>query len=165
MTLDLNNANLIKPKLKCEQVSDWSEFESHILPLAEWYPKREKADAVEMLKEATSKRPDHTMHFVCRMDGSAVCSTTLLLHQETAGIYDVVTLPEYRGKGVGTELMNYVFRFALDRGAKLAVLQSYHKAAPWYESMGFQKTGRYSGMYYSTERMRSDREVRLGNSA
>ncbi len=161
MILNLSKANLVNPKLKCELVTDWAEFEREKLPLAEWYPKAEKADAVQMLMEATSKSPEQAMHFVCRMEGKAVCSTTLYFFDDTVGIYDVVTLPEHRGKGAGTSLMHFAFQFAFERGAKFAVLQSYHKATAWYESLGFEKIGRYSGMYYSMERLRNDRNVRL----
>jgi GNAT superfamily N-acetyltransferase len=72
-------------------------------------------------------------------EGSSVIATSsVLCAGDLAGIYHVATMPSARGRGVGAAITLEAMRFAFDRGAKHAVLQSSEMGASVYRSLGFR---------------------------
>lgn len=63
-------------------------------------------------------------------------------------VYGVAVLPEARGRGVGTGLMNEALRRAVSAGATVAVLHSSAIAQSMYRRMGFE--GRCTFHVYAT---------------
>ena len=55
----------------------------------------------------------------------------------TAMLYNVYTLPEYRGQGIMAKILPEVIRLARDAGAKELKMTAAQKAIPLYERMGF----------------------------
>ena len=55
----------------------------------------------------------------------------------TAMLYNVYTLPEYRGQGIMAKILPEVIRLARDAGAKELKMTAAQKASPLYERMGF----------------------------
>jgi GNAT superfamily N-acetyltransferase len=86
-------------------------------------------------------------------DGSAVVvgylddrpMTTALVHVSgrTAGIYNVATLPDARGRGAGTAATWAAVMAGRKMGAEHATLQSSTSGHPVYARMGFVDGGRY----------------------
>lgn len=161
MNLELAGARLDTPPWPVEITTDWAEFDSAIHPLADFFPKAARRDVVPLLREAVDAAPDQTIPLLTRIEGSAAACATLFLHEGTAGLYDIVTLPRYRGMGAATAVVRAALRLASDRGAHTATLQSYPKAAGLYEKHGFQTVCRFTCLYYSRTRSAADK---LGRS-
>lgn len=72
-------------------------------------------------------------------EGSNVIATSsVLCAGDLAGIYHVATMPVARRRGIGAAITLEAMRFAFDRGAKHAVLQSSEMGVPVYRSLGFR---------------------------
>jgi GNAT superfamily N-acetyltransferase len=76
-------------------------------------------------------------HFVGFADERPMSTTSVLIDGELAGIYNVATLPEARGRGVGSSVTRAAMRYARDRGATTAALQSSTMGLGVYRALGF----------------------------
>jgi GNAT superfamily N-acetyltransferase len=76
-------------------------------------------------------------HFVAFLGDEPVATTTLLLDGALAGLYHVATLPAARGRGIGSAVTRAAMRYARDRGATQAALQSSASGFGVYRSLGF----------------------------
>jgi len=76
-------------------------------------------------------------HYVGYLNSQPVTSSTLLLSQDIAGIYDVSSIPEARGQGFGEAITRVALEDAQQRGYKYAVLQASDEGFPLYIKMGF----------------------------
>ncbi len=76
-------------------------------------------------------------HFVADRGGEAVATTSVLVENGLAGVYMVATLPQARGRGIGAAVTREAMRFARDRGAKAAALQSSDLGLGVYRNLGF----------------------------
>src|SRR5207237_10779230 len=76
--------------------------------------------------------------FVGRIDGKMVTTATSLLSGDTAGVFQVGTLEQHRGKGLGNVMTGHAIKAAVDRGARISYLQSSALGYPVYEKMGFK---------------------------
>ena len=56
----------------------------------------------------------------------------------TAGVFNIATVPAYRGRGYGRAVTSRIVADGVARGADLAYLQSSEDGYPLYESMGFR---------------------------
>lgn len=72
-----------------------------------------------------------------RVDAVPVATAMLVTSDETAGVYNVVTLPEHRGKGYGAAVTWAVVAEGARRGCTHAVLQPSESGYPVYHRMGF----------------------------
>jgi predicted GNAT family acetyltransferase len=67
----------------------------------------------------------------------------LVRSDETAGVYNVVTVPAHRGKGYGAAVTWAVVAEGARRGCTHAVLQASETGYPVYRRMGFVDAGWY----------------------
>ncbi|HKJ79890.1 MAG TPA: GNAT family N-acetyltransferase [Prolixibacteraceae bacterium] len=68
-------------------------------------------------------------------------------------IMDIALLPEYRGKGIGTRILNSLIRESEKSVKKLNIhVEHNNPALSLYERMGFKKTDD-TGVYYFMERL------------
>lgn len=74
--------------------------------------------------------------FVGWVDGRPVATSLASRTGDTVGIYSVATVPEARGRGIGTAMTWHLLRDA-DPGWTVAVLQASDMGRPVYERMGF----------------------------
>lgn len=82
--------------------------------------------------------------FVGYLDGRPVASATISISNGLAGLYSVTTLPEMRGRGLGSALSWAAVAEGRDRGMSSAVLQSSELGMPVYAAMGFEPFGHYT---------------------
>jgi len=74
--------------------------------------------------------------FVAREDGRVVSSSLAVDIDGSVGVFGVATLPDARGRGIGTAITAAAVDSARD-GADLAWLQASENGRPVYERMGF----------------------------
>ena len=75
--------------------------------------------------------------FLARADGRAVSSSLGIAIDGSVGVFGVATLPDARGRGIGTAITATAVDWARDR-ADLAWLQASEEGQPVYERMGFR---------------------------
>ncbi|MBN1473888.1 MAG: GNAT family N-acetyltransferase [Syntrophaceae bacterium] len=72
-------------------------------------------------------------------DGRPVATSLLFMNKDTAGIYYVATLPEYRNRGLGFYVTLAAMRAAKDAGYDNIILQATPAGAKVYRRIGFQE--------------------------
>lgn len=65
----------------------------------------------------------------------------------TAMLYNVYTLPEFRGRGIMARMLPEIIRLAREAGAVELKMSAEKKAIPLYERMGFQLSDNSMHMY------------------
>ena len=85
---------------------------------------------------------------VAEQDGEVIADAVIYLFETmpdeinvrglTAMLYNVYTLPQYRGQGIMARMLPEVIRLAKDAGAVELKMTAEKKAIPLYERMGFQ---------------------------
>jgi ribosomal protein S18 acetylase RimI-like enzyme len=91
------------------------------------------ADAVGWTDDAPWQR------FVALEGGRPVGSSGLMLGSDLAGIYNVATVPESRGRGIGSAMTAMAMRRARELGYSVAVLGAEGEAIRVYERLGFRR--------------------------
>jgi ribosomal protein S18 acetylase RimI-like enzyme len=76
-------------------------------------------------------------HYLGYLDDEPVTSSTLLLAEGLAGIYDVSTIPSARHKGLGKAITRYAMQEAQRHGYQLAMLFASAQGHSVYRSIGF----------------------------
>ncbi len=79
------------------------------------------------------------LHYVGYLNGEPVTSSTLLLADGVAGIYDVSTARGFRGQGLGAAITLVPLLEARVRGYHYAILQSSQEGYNVYRKLGFEE--------------------------
>lgn len=79
--------------------------------------------------------------FLAEIDGQAVAAATLLVGAGVAGIYNVGTVEEERGRGIGAAITRAAMERARAQGAHVATLHAGPMAEPLYRRIGFELVG------------------------
>ena len=78
------------------------------------------------------------------LNGKPVGTSVLVLHAGVAGIFAVSTLPEARGRGIGTALTVAPLVDAREAGYRVGTLQASDMGYPIYRKLGFQDVCQYN---------------------
>jgi GNAT superfamily N-acetyltransferase len=81
-------------------------------------------------------------NWVARLNGQPVAAAALFDGAGVAGIYNVCTVPEARGRGIGRAVTAAALQDAVGRGLRLAVLGSSELGYPVYRRLGFRDVSR-----------------------
>jgi ribosomal protein S18 acetylase RimI-like enzyme len=81
------------------------------------------------------------------LDGEPVSTSTVFYSAGVAGIYDVATLPEARGRGLGTRLTLAPLLDARQAGYRIGILQSSDMGFGVYKRMGFRHLCQIENFY------------------
>lgn len=79
--------------------------------------------------------------YVGYIEGEPVSSAELTLAGPTAGLYNIATLKEFRGRGIGTAITVAPLQDALAAGCETAILQAAPDGLRIYERVGFSAFG------------------------
>lgn len=71
------------------------------------------------------------------VDGLPAATGTAWLTGSTVGLYNITTLPHFRGRGVGHAVTTRLMDLGAERGAAEAVLHASDVGRPLYERLGF----------------------------
>ena len=82
-------------------------------------------------------------HFLCRMDGTAVGASTLSLGAGVAGLANIATVPEWRGRGIGVAVAGAALEDARTRGVRIGALSADEAGIRVYEKLGFHAVCRH----------------------
>ncbi len=77
--------------------------------------------------------------FLAYYEGNPVASSLVFYEEGVAGIYNVTTLEEARGKGIGTAITLAPLNEAKKLGYEIAILHSSEMALNMYKQMGFKE--------------------------
>lgn len=78
--------------------------------------------------------------FVRFYEETPVATSALFVQGDVAGIWDITTLPEFRRKGIGTEMTVHALKYARDFcNCKVGVLTASEAGERVYRKIGFQK--------------------------
>ena len=81
-------------------------------------------------------------NWIARLGGVPVGAAALFDGGGVAGVYNVVTVPEARRRGIGRAVTNAVLEEAVARGHTLAVLGASDLGLPVYRRLGFREISR-----------------------
>jgi ribosomal protein S18 acetylase RimI-like enzyme len=95
------------------------------------------AGALATLRGMPSGPGTPLRRYLARLGGAPVASATLFMGGGAAGIYNVATLPEARGRGIGTAVTLAALREAQAQGETVGVLHPSEMAYWVYRRMGF----------------------------
>lgn len=77
-------------------------------------------------------------HYLGWLNDKPVATASMLLDSTIAGIYNVVTLPEARKRGIGTAMTCYALKDARLQGAQMSILHSSPHGVHVYQCLGFE---------------------------
>lgn len=97
------------------------------------------AGALATLREMPFGPGTPLRRYLARLGGTPVASATLFLGGGAAGIYNVATLPEARGRGIATAVTLAALREARAQGETVGVLHASDMAYAVYRRMGFRE--------------------------
>lgn len=98
------------------------------------------SQALFALFSAIGFGPEAPIHnYLGRLDGQPVATASLVLGAGVAGIYNVMTVPEAQGQGIGTLMTVTPLRAAQAQGYRVGVLQSSRQGLGLYRRLGFRE--------------------------
>src|SRR5262245_54422812 len=99
------------------------------------------------------------IHFLGRLDGRGVATATLVLGEEVAGIYNVMTVPDAQRRGIGALMTVRPLELARARGYRLGIVQSSKMGYALYRRLGFQDYCRIAIYLWPGEATSADNAV------
>jgi len=87
--------------------------------------------------------PRQIASYLVSLDGRPASTAMAAVIDDVAGLYNVATIPEARGRGLGALATRLAMGRGAELGAKTAVLESSDMAYSLYERLGFREVGRY----------------------
>ena len=82
------------------------------------------------------------MNWLANLDGVPISAAALFVGADVAGIYNVCTVPEARGRGIGAAVTAAALDEAVSRGLALAVLGASEMGYSVYRRLGFGEVSR-----------------------
>jgi ribosomal protein S18 acetylase RimI-like enzyme len=89
---------------------------------------------------------------IVMVEGSAAGRLYVFRGPSEIRIVDIALLPEYRGRGIGGELLTEILREARDRGLIVSIhVERHNPALRLYQRLGFQCAGEQGPVYLRME--------------
>ncbi len=91
------------------------------------------------------------VRFIGYWNEEPVTTSALILDENVAGVYLVVTKPDHRGKGLGTAITIAALKNVYERGYQEAILQSSQMGYNIYRRIGFEEYCKFKWYFYRFE--------------
>jgi ribosomal-protein-alanine N-acetyltransferase len=117
-------------------------LEKSIFPESPW--------SASQFKEELAGVPRLRKYLVAQDDDKIVAYAGIALAGDNGDIHTIAVVPEYRGQGIATELMNRLEAWALEMGATALMLEMREgniEALPLYEGRGYSVISRRDNYY------------------
>ncbi len=88
-------------------------------------------------------------HYIAYSDGKPIGSASVFFTGDTAGLYNLAVLPEYRNQGIGSALQQTRLNLAKNRQCSTAIMQAVDISAKLGEKLGFVRYNEYHTYVYS----------------
>jgi len=126
-------------KLTVKQVSTEKGLEDWVITLFEGFQLSYELRPIynKILMDAGFKNP--VKSYLGLYDGQPVATASCFYSDGVVGIYWVSTIPAFRGKGIGRNMMNVILKDASNCGYRVAILQSSNKGFGMYKKLGFSQ--------------------------
>jgi GNAT superfamily N-acetyltransferase len=130
----------VEPDLRIERVRDSGQLEAWCRELAAGFSVLQSAaDAFGRAFESIGlDSPDWSL-YLAYLDGESVATSSMYLGSGVAGIYNVATLPEARGKGAGSAVSYAPLKAAYQAGYQIGILQASRMGYSVYRRLGFEE--------------------------
>lgn len=148
MVLEENQFQMPNPidALDIQTVNTQEKLETFIKIICKLLP--DEAKAIESYYHAAADYilSEHSpmQLFIGLLDGQPASTCSVYPSEHVAGIYDVITLPEYRGRKIATAMTGEAARYGFSTGADYVVLTATDTAKAVYEKMGFKSVKLFS---------------------
>jgi ribosomal protein S18 acetylase RimI-like enzyme len=127
------------PGTSIDRVKDATEFRTFCDVLAAGFEAPSLlADAFFRLAEVGFGDDVPYRHYLARVNGRPVATTTSVIAGDVLGIYNVATLPDARGRGTARAITLASMSDGALTGCAMAVLQSSEMGRSVYERLGFR---------------------------
>lgn len=142
----IKQANSSQSKLFIKKVSTLEEFEEFGRVLSTLYKDdRLEAKSIREYYRQVGQLPTSTITdadlYIGILNNKIVSIGALTYKEKTVGMYHIATLEEYRGQGLGTEMVNFLLTKAKKSDATYCTLQSSPSGKSIYEKFGFRSIG------------------------
>jgi ribosomal protein S18 acetylase RimI-like enzyme len=126
----------ILPADNAKRLGDFIQIYQELIP--------QDANAIE---EFYGRASDHILNpesslklFVGYFRDQPATTGALFMGENAAGVWDVATLPQFRRRGIGTDMTLHALFYAFDNfGRRIGVLSASEDGEPVYRKIGFQK--------------------------
>lgn len=138
-------------ELTFERVRTQELFEvySHLLTKAYGMPEFAREDLAQILISVGIR--DDFQHYLGYLDGQPVATGSILYSDGVAGIYNIATLPEARGRRMGSMITAAPLIDARERGYKVSILHSTQMGYNMYKRLGYEEVCRKVGYVWNPE--------------
>jgi ribosomal protein S18 acetylase RimI-like enzyme len=82
--------------------------------------------------------PARLVNVLAFLDGEPVASGSAYLDGTTAGVYNIATVEQFRGRGLGTAVTAWLMNDAYERGCEETILHASPDGFPVYERLGYE---------------------------
>ncbi len=142
MAVDLEDLPAPAPvsdHFKIQQVTDLELLKTWVAVFVQGYPIPEDWSQ-QFLNCLVGLGVDRSArHYLGYLDGTPVTTASVFLGAGVAGIYNIATLPEARGRGLGTAMTLDPLLKARQLGYRIGILQSSDMGYRVYQRLGFQQ--------------------------
>ena len=148
---DLDLEYQYPPELRIEVVIDDNQVEEFTKVFVAGMGGNEER-RLELLKSEMFllQKKEYTT-FVGYWEDEPVATAGLVTDDEAAGVYLVITHPEYRGRRIGTTMTVAALKYAFELGYQEAILQSSAMGYNIYKRIGFEEYCKFKWYYYKFE--------------
>lgn len=148
MTLDLSHwqPDNKQPNNAIEIIQDKNALQQYAKVIAaNWNPPDQNVITYYQQTAPYYLNPNFSIQFlVYQLENEIVSSLEMFpTDQHLVGFYGFATLEAYRGKGIGSQLMQYALSLAQQLGYQRVVLQASEAGLGIYQKLGFQAVNRY----------------------
>lgn len=122
----------IQQAVNSEALKQWSQVCAIGFGMPDWV-----ADAYYDLMRYVD--PDTVLAYLGRLNGEPVAASVMVVAGGAAGIYNAVTVPEARRKGIGAVMIRFPLQEARERGYRTGIGHASKMSIKLARSLGFQE--------------------------